>query len=302
VTQAVLDTLPDAPPWRRLHPFEGRFVQVPGGRMHVVDEGPRDAPALVLVHGNPTWSFYWRNVISGLKHRYRVIAPDHLGCGLSDRPARFGFRLADHVENLARVLDELGVERYSLGVHDWGGAIGAGCALRAPDRVECLAVFNTAAFPSRRIPTSINLCRLPLFGPVAIRGFNAFARIALLRCVCRRERLTPEVVSGYLAPYDGWRAREALLRFVQDIPMSPRHPSWETLRAIDEGLVALDGKPVLVMWGGQDFCFDRSFYEEWLKRFPLAEAHWLADCGHYVLEDAHEHIVPTLARFMERSA
>jgi len=302
VTQAVLDTTVAAPAWRRVHPYEGRWVQVPSGRMHVVDEGPRDAPVLVLVHGNPTWSFYWRRVIEGLKDRFRVIAPDHLGCGLSDRPARFGFRLADHVDNLGRVLDALDVERYSLGVHDWGGAIGAGCALRAPERVERLAVFNTAAFPSRRIPTSINLCRLPVFGPIVIRGFNAFARVALLRCVTRRERLTPEVVSGYLEPYDDWGAREALLRFVQDIPMSSRHPSWATLHAIGEGLGALADKPALIMWGGQDFCFDRSFYEEWVKRFPRAEAHWLADCGHYVLEDAAEHIVPALGRFMERSA
>ncbi|MEM1026014.1 MAG: alpha/beta fold hydrolase [Myxococcota bacterium] len=302
MTQAVLVGTTAAQPWRRLYPFEGRWVQVPAGRMHVVDEGPRDAPVMVLVHGNPTWSFYWRNVISALRHRYRVIAPDHLGCGLSDRPAHFSFRLAEHVDNLARVLDALEIDSYSLGVHDWGGAIGAGCALRAPERVDRLAVFNTAAFRSRRIPSSIALCRWPLFGPLAIQGFNAFARVALLRCICRRERVTPELSSGYLDPYDGWQAREALLRFVQDIPMRPEHPSWSTLTAIDEGLVALSGKPMLIMWGGQDFCFDRSFYEEWRRRFPQAEAHWLADCGHYVLEDAHEHIVPNLERLMERTS
>lgn len=127
---------------------------------------------------------------------------------------------------------------------------------------------------------------------MAIRGLNAFAKVALLRCVVHKERLTPEVKAGYLAPYDTWAHRVANLRFVEDIPMSPAHPSYATLSRIGERLSLLESKPMLIVWGAQDFCFDDSFYTEWKARFPRAECHYLEDAGHYVVEDAHERIIP----------
>ena len=164
--------------------------------------------------------------------------------------------------------------------------------LAHPDRIKKLVVFNTAAFPAQRIPFSINVCRIPGFGAVAIRGLNAFAKVALLRCVVHKERLTPEVKAGYLAPYDTWAHRVANLRFVEDLPMSPAHPSYATLSRIGERLSLLESKPMLIVWGAQDFCFDDSFYTEWKARFPRAECHYLEDAGHYVIEDAHERIIP----------
>ncbi len=281
-------------------PYAPRYYDHPHGRMHYVEEGPASAPPLLMLHGNPSWSFMYRHLIATLKDRHRVIAVDHLGCGRSDKPEAGPYTLDAHIRRLDAFVSELGLERFDLAVHDWGGAIGMGLATEAPHRVERLVVFNTAAFPSSRIPLSINLCRLPGLGAVAIRGFNGFARAALARCVVHRERLTPDVRAGYLEPYDSWAHRVAHLRFVQDIPMSDRHPSWPRLVAISEGLGRLGDKPMLVVWGGRDFCFDDRFLEEWRRRFPQAEFHHVADAGHYVVEDAHERIGPWMQRFLER--
>jgi haloalkane dehalogenase len=283
-------------------PFVARWFEHPHGRLHYVDEGPRDAPVLLCLHGNPTWSFYYRNLVRHLAGRYRIVALDHLGCGKSDKPQDGPYRLADHIDRLSDFVDFLDVPQLSLAVHDWGGAIGMGWATERPHAVDRLVVFNTAAFPSPRIPLSINACRIPGFGAVAIRGLNAFSRVALLRCVVDRSRLTPAVRSGYVAPYPDWAARVAQLRFVQDIPMSASHPSRARLERIASKLERLGDRPMLLIWGGRDFCFDVSFFDEWQRRFPAAETHYLDDAGHYVLEDAHERIGPWVSSFMEGAA
>lgn len=272
------------------YPFARHWLQTDHGRLHYVDEGPRDAPVVLLLHGNPTWSFYYRTLIRALSDDYRLVAPDHLGCGLSDKPRGFSYRLHDHIENIERLVDQLALSDITLAVHDWGGAIGMGLAVEAPERFVRFTVFNTAAFLSERIPMSINLCRLPVFGSLIVRGFNGFARVALRRCIVHRDRLTPAVRAGYLAPYPDWSSRVAHLRFVQDIPMRLSHPTRARLARIEERLPRLVRHPMLIAWGAQDFCFDDTFYEEWRRRFPRACARYIPDAGHYVVEDAHERI------------
>ena len=283
------------------YPFSQHFAEVPGGRMHYVDEGPRDAPVLLMLHGNPTWSFYYRNLAKQLSDDYRVIAPDHLGCGLSDKPQDYAYTLANHISNLEALVDRLDLRSFTLVVHDWGGAIGMGLAVRRPELVERFVIFNTAAFPADRMPWAINLVRIPGFGALAVRGFNAFARGALASCVVHRERLTSEVKRGYLSPYDSWKNRVANLRFVQDIPMNEEHPGYALLVEIGEKIEQFADRPMLICWGAKDFVFDDWFFAEWRRRFPLAEAHYFIDAGHYVLEDAYERIVPHMRRFL-RSA
>ncbi len=279
------------------YPFAHHFLDTPAGALHYVDEGPRDASPLLCVHGNPTWSFFYRRVIEQFAPTRRVVAPDHLGCGLSDKPQDWTYRLADHVDNLERLVLELDLRDITLVVHDWGGAIGAGLAVRHPDRIARLFVMNTAAFPSSRIPLRIAVCRTPLLGELAVRGFNAFARAAVHMATEAPGRMTPTVRKGYLAPYDSWRSRIATHRFVQDIPMSPSHPSYATLQAIDSDLRLLRGKPMRIAWGERDWCFTPAFREEWERRFPLAEVLALPDAGHYLLEDAHERVLPWLAEW-----
>ncbi|MAF66176.1 MAG: alpha/beta hydrolase [Planctomycetes bacterium] len=280
-------------------PFQPRWLETPAGRLHYVDEGPREAAPLVCVHGNPTWAFYFRRVIAALSGRHRVIALDHLGCGRSDKPADWAYRLEGHVQHLERLLVELDLQRVTLLVHDWGGAIGLGAAVRQSDRIARLSIQNSAAFPFDRIPLRIDLCRTPLVGQALIRGLGAFSRAACRMAIERRERMTPAVRHGYLAPYDSWEHRIAVWKFVADIPMTPRHPSFATLAAIDEALPVLRDRPAQIVWGERDWCFTPAFRRAWEERLPDAEVHAVADAGHLLLEDAHEQVLPWLSAFLD---
>jgi haloalkane dehalogenase len=293
-------------PFRDLYPFESHYLSLAGHKYHYVDEGPTEsvkgqpADPLVMLHGNPTWSFYYRNLIAEFRNRHRVIAPDHMGCGLSDKPQDYAYTLDQHIANLEALLDSLKLERMTLFLHDWGGPIGMGYALRHPERVKRFVLFNTAAFPASQIPFRINICKLPLFGAIAVRGFNAFAGLAPAMACVKQERMTPAVKAGYLAPYDSYAHRIAILKFVQDIPMSPTHPTYKLVEAIGKGLSTFHDRPMLIIWGKQDWCFTTDFLAEWRKRFPHAEVKLVADAGHYVVEDAHERIIPWVHEFLAK--
>jgi haloalkane dehalogenase len=187
----------------------------------------------------------------------------------------------------------------TLFAHDWGGAIGMGAAGRLPRRFSRFVLFNTAAFRSKRIPWRIAVCRTPVLGALAVRGLNLFSRAALWMAVEKRERMTPAVKAGYLAPYDRWRNRIAVLRFVKDIPLSPAHPSYQTLTAVEEGLAQFRDRPMLFVWGERDWCFTVDFLREFERRFPQAETFLIPDAAHYVFEDAWERILPRVRTFLE---
>jgi haloalkane dehalogenase len=283
--------------WKPLFPFASHYVDLGPHRYHYVDEGSGEV--LLLVHGNPTWSFYWRELIRAWSPAFRVVAVDHIGCGQSDKPRGYSYRLAQHVDNLARFVEQLGLSEITLVGHDWGGPIGLGAALADEQRYKRFVMFNTAAFPARRMPRRIALCRVPVLGRLAVQGLNGFVRAAMRMAVCNRHRITPAVRAGIAAPYDSWAHREAIYRFVADIPMSPRHPSYATLAGIEAGLPRLAAAPWLFVWGMRDWCFTPQFLETFLEHFPEAETHRLADAGHWVVEDAHERIVQIVERFLQ---
>ena len=197
--QPVSSAATPAESWRALYPFTSHFIEVDGHRLHYLDEGPRDAPVWLCLHGNPTWSFYWRSMILAFRDRYRMIALDHLGCGLSDKPQDWPYRLDGHIRNVQAFATALDLRGITLAVHDWGGAIGCGFAVREPDRVARLVITNTAAFPSPRIPLRIAVCRIPGFGALAVRGLNGFARAAIIECLHRLKGMG--IRSAYIAGY-----------------------------------------------------------------------------------------------------
>lgn len=287
-------------PWRDLYPFESHFFDLDGLRLHYLDEGVGEP--LLFVHGNPTWSFYWRNLFLGLRERYRCVAVDHIGCGLSDKPQNYDYTLQQRIDDLTRLVQALDLTGVTLLAHDWGGAIGLGTILRLPDRFSRIVLFNTGAFPPPFVPWRIAACRTPLVGTLAVRGLNAFARAALSMAVEKPERMTADVRAGLLAPYDNWANRVAVDRFVRDIPFTPRHPTWQTLEQIEAGLPSLVARPIQLVWGMRDWCFRPECLQRFERFWPQAEVHKLADCGHYVVEDAHERIVPLVRDFLERSA
>jgi cis-3-alkyl-4-acyloxetan-2-one decarboxylase len=283
-----------------LYPFTSHTLQLEKLRYHYLDEGAGNEPLLML-HGNPSWSFYYRNLILGLKDSYRCVVPDHMGMGKSDKPQNYPYTLSQHIDNLEKLVDHLKLDNITLVVHDWGGAIGMGFAVRHPELIKRLVIFNTAAFLSRKIPLSLRLCRLPGFGAVAIRGFNAFARGATQWACKKQERMTEEVRAGYLEPYDNFANRVATLRFVQDIPMSPDSPSYPVVQHIEENLKLFRDHPVKIIWGAHDFVFNDHFLNRWKEVFPQAEVHRIEDAGHYVVEDAHEVILPMLKEFFKNN-
>ncbi len=285
--------------WRSLYPFESHEMLVGGHRYHYLDEG--QGPVLLLVHGNPTWSFYWRQMVTALRGKYRLIVPDHIGCGLSEKPAadQYEFRLARRIEDLGQLVGRLGLEAVTLVAHDWGGAIGLGAALAQPERFARFVLLNTAAFRSRRCPWRIRVCRTPLLGRLGVQGLNLFARAAIRMAVRRHERITPAVRAGLLAPYDCWQHRLAIQQFVLDIPLRASHPSYATLARIEAGLARFRSRPVCLIWGMRDWCFTPDFLARFVEFFPQAEVHRLANAGHYVLEDACEEVVPRVEKFLE---
>ena len=291
--------------FEHLYPFEPHYLERAGLRLHYLDEGPgTDGGAsghrpVVMLHGNPTWSFMYRDLVRTLSPTRRVIVPDHMGCGLSDRPQDYPYTLGTHIANVEGLLDELGVRACDLVVHDWGGAIGMGYATRWPERVGRIVVCNTGAWLQGKGPWQIRLVHIPGFGAIAVRLFNAFPRAALRMATTRR--LPKAVQQGYLAPYDSYANRVAVLRFVQDIPVGPHIPSHAVLREIDERLPVLRDKPMLICWGMRDFCFTPAFLAEWERRFPEATVHRFADAGHYLLEDAGERIASLVQDFLGNS-
>jgi len=278
------------------YPFESHFFDLGGLKYHYVDEGHGET--LLMVHGNPTWSFAWRNLIKDLSHDYRVLAVDHIGCGFSDKPVDYPYHLRQHVKNLYLFIESLKLTRITLFSHDWGGPIGMGVAGNLPNRFSRFVLFNTAVFRSRSLPLRIALCRIPVFGAMAIRGLNVFSRAALWMAVAKRKRITAAVRSGYLAPYDCWRNRIAILRFVQDIPLNTSHPSCSALTEIEQRLPQFKQEPILLIWGERDWCFTTEFLQEFERRFPRAESFRIPDSGHYVFEDAHERIIPRVREFL----
>ena len=193
-------TLP--PDVQAIYPWQPKKLAVDGGELSYLDEGPEDAPVMLCVHGNPTWSFYWRALVEHFAGRFRVIVPDHIGCGLSDKPQDWPYQLAGHMGNLCKLVDHLGLKDITLVVHDWGGAIGVGLATERPELFGRFVITNTAAYLSQDIPLSIASCRIPGFGSVAVRGLNGFARAALVRAVCKP--LPAAAKDGLLVPYDSW--------------------------------------------------------------------------------------------------
>ena len=299
---AMQQTFPD-------YPFvPQRFEARPGIAMSYLDEGPRDGEVIVMLHGNPSWSYYWRHLVTGLRDRYRCIVPDHVGMGLSDKPddaadasPRYDYTLQSRIDDLDALLKHVGVDGpVTLVVHDWGGMIGFGWALRDPSRVRRLVITNTAAFPlpaAKHFPKRLALGRDSRIGGWAIRRFNLFARGAALYGTVRT--LPQDVIQAYSGVYDGWTSAISTLRFMQDIPLSDGDRAWPLLQAAAQQLPTYADRPVFIGWGLKYFVFDRHFLDGFRAALPAAEVHAYRDAGHYVLEDQHEQLVPMVRAFLD---
>jgi pimeloyl-ACP methyl ester carboxylesterase len=287
---------------RELYPFDGKFFDRDGLRVHYLDEGAGDP--IVMVHGNPTWSFYYRDLVRSLRDDYRIIVPDHIGCGLSDKPddARYRYTLEQRVADLEALLDslELGND-VTLVAHDWGGMIAMAWAVRHAQRVKRIVLMNTAAFhlpDDMRMPPTLAFVRNTRLASFCVRHLNLFSRGA--SWLAPAKRLPKRVRDAYCAPYDTPQHRIATLRFVQDIPLEPGDAAYAAVSEVAAGLDRFRETPILLLWGERDFVFKPEVLGVFEKIWPQAEVRRFPNAGHYVLEDAADEIQPLVRDFLAR--
>lgn len=284
-----------------LYPFESKRLSIDGIHLAYLDEG--SGPPVLMVHGNPSWSIYYRNLVQSLSSRHRCIVPDHIGCGFSDKPGldQYPYTLERRVADLTRLMKHLDLdEPITLIVHDWGGMIGMSWAVEHPEKIARIVVLNTAAFPlpkTKKLPATLALVRNTWLGSLLVKHGNAFSRGATTMAI-KRNPMSKELKQAYMAPYDSPANRIATLRFVQDIPLKPSDPGYDIVANTASKLDQFANTPVLVCWGDQDFVFDHHFLAVWEQTWPHATVHRFPDCGHYVLEDAPDEIGALVSEFL----
>ncbi|NMC62643.1 MAG: alpha/beta fold hydrolase [SAR324 cluster bacterium] len=278
----------------RVLPFKSHYLEVAGYDMHYLDEG--QGPVIVLLHGNPTWSFMFRGLIEVLKSEFRVIAPDYIGLGLSDRVHERSFRAIERTDQVEEFLDALKIDQFSLVMHDWGGSIGSMVAIRNPSRVEKLVYFNTTLTEIESLPELIKRATTPVVGKILTKYSTSFLR--LLTEMGSSKRLSHEVKQAYLLPYRSTADRQAIWDFVADIPFNNEHPSHGDLVLLGEKLPLLEAKPVQIVWGLKDPCFHREMLSKVARHFPQAEVLELPEASHLLLEDAIEKVSRAVLGFL----
>lgn len=285
--------------------FTPKCLQRGEHRLSYLDEGSGEP--VVMVHGNPTWSFYFRNLVIALRGRFRCIVPDHIGCGLSDKPpaSLYDYSLKSRIDDLESLLDHLGIAgNVTLVMQDWGGMIGMGYAARHPDRIKRIIASNTGAFhlpKSKPFPWSLWLGRNTRLGAWLILKRNLFCKLAAKWNVTRKP-LPDDIRKMYLMPYDSPDHRIAVLKFVQTIPLSPADPGYDIVSQVEASLLKFRDVPTLLLWGMKDYVFDEHFLREWQIHFPNAETHTWADCSHYLFEDAGEEALEKVKDFLDGSS
>src|SRR4051794_37821456 len=267
-----------------LFPFESRYAQVGENTVHYVDEG--SGPPLLLLHGNPTWSFLYRDVIKGLRGRFRCIAPDHPGFGLSEAPSGYGYKPAEHADVLETLILELDLKDVTMMVQDWGGPIGFAAATRQPDRFSRFVVGNTWAWPKSDPGTQLfsRLLGGPIGGYLILRR-NFFVERIIPGGV-RRRKLPDEVMDAYRGPFPTPESRRPVHVFPREIL-----GSRPLLAEIEGRLPTLRDRPALIVWPTRDVAFREPERRRWEQVFPDHRTVVLEGAGHYIQEDAPGEIV-----------
>jgi pimeloyl-ACP methyl ester carboxylesterase len=279
-------------------PFRPHFALLGGHRLHYVDEGRGDP--VVLLHGNPTWGYLYRKFVRPLAATGRVIVPDHLGFGKSDKPLEARFRLEDRIQQLdALLLDRLDLRNITLVVHEWGGPIGLGFAVRNPSRVRALIIANSWCHglpEGTRLSPLLEQFRLPGLGEALVQGLNLGVEGMIPAGIHRKARITEELLHAYRAPFPDYNSRRHILDLARDIPAGERHPSFATIAAIAERLPALEARALIVR--GEEDPFYGALETPWSKLLRHEEVRTIEEAGHYPQEDAPAEVLALLEEFL----
>ena len=281
---------------RKEYPFTSHYFDVPAGKLHYVDEGA--GSSIIMVHGNPTWSFLYRHLIKRLRPDYRCIAVDHIGFGLSDKPKDWSYRPEDHAKNLSALIESLGLKNITLVLQDWGGPIGLCYAVTNPENVSRIVLMNTWAWPVNR---DLHYVGFSFFmgGPIGrmlIRRYNFFARTVLRRAFGDKNKLSATAHEHYLRPLNAPEDRTGCQVFPKEIIAST---PW--LSQLWSGISVLNGKPKLFVWGMKDIAFREKELRRWERTFPEARSVRLGTVGHYVQEEASEALEKAVVAFLKET-
>ncbi len=280
-------------------PFTPHYFDINGFQMHYVDEGSGEP--IVLVHGDPTWGYLYRNFIHALARRQRCIVPDHMGMGKSGIPQEpYPYRLEHHIANFENLLLHLDLRNITLVLHDWGGPVGLGFATRHPERVKRLVLMNTWAFapwPGGSFPRLLEMIRSAR-GEKFVLEKNGYLEPALLGTTFHIENLTQEVMDAYRAPFPTPASRLALLCWSRDIPVSEADPSYAEMKRIERGLSEFLDTPTLLVWGMRDPVLSEPVLRTWQSIYPHAITYEIEDASHFLQEDAPARIVSCIEEFL----
>jgi haloalkane dehalogenase len=278
---------------REEYPFESHFLDLEMGRMHYLDEGA--GPPLVMVHGNPTWSFLYRRLIRQLSPEFRCVALDHIGFGLSDKPGGWSYLPADHAQNLSVLIDSLELREVTLIVQDWGGPIGLSYAINHPENISRIVIMNTWMWPVDHDWYYIAFSKFTggAVGRFLIRRYNFFARVIMRQSYGEAQRLTHRIHQHYLKPLEVPEQRKGCWVFPGQIL-----GATEWLGELWAKRSLLADKPKLIAWGMKDIAFREKELNTWIAAFPDSRVIRLADVGHYVQEEAGDELGQAVRTFL----
>ncbi len=281
-------------------PFAPHYYSANSIDLHFVDEGSGEP--IVLVHGDPTWGYLYRNFISPLSRHYRCVVPDQMGMGKSAIPQdRSLYYLQQHSANLEALLLHLDLHNITLVLHDWGGPVGLGFATRHPERIKRIVLMNTwasAPWPGGPFPRLLELIRSER-GEMFVLKRNGYLEPALLGTTHHTERLTQTIMNAYRAPFPTPESRLAMLCWSRDIPMQENDASYAEMKRIEYGLSQFRNRPILLLWGMKDPVLSPSVLRRWQEVYPHATTHELEDASHFLQEDAPERLVQWIREFLE---
>tara|TARA_B100000609_G_C17160127_1_gene405681 strand:- start:141 stop:1022 length:882 start_codon:yes stop_codon:yes gene_type:complete len=277
---------------RELYPFESKFISLESGEMHYIDEG--DGPVILFVHGTPTWSFLYRKIIGELSKKYRCIAIDHMGFGLSDKLLNFEGRPQDHSINLTEFIKKLGLNKITLVVHDFGGPIGLSAAIRDADKFNRLILFNTWLWATSGNPEALKVDRIvnSFVGKLLYLNLNFSPKVLLKRAYYHKKLLTKTVHQQYIKPFSNKNSRRSLWNLAKSLVGSSdwyQH-QWEQLDALMQ-------KKWLIVWGTKDEFISTEYLDKWKDRIPQAMTTELA-CGHFVQEEMNAEVIRSISTFL----
>ena len=272
-----------------LFPFESHFLDVGGANVHYIDEG--DGPVFLALHGNPTWSFLYRHIVHGLTDRFRCVALDYPGFGLSTAPAGYRYTIAEHARVVDGFVEQLALRQVTLMVQDWGGPIGFWVATRHPEWFRAFVIGNSWAWPlrgDRNTELFSKVLGSSVLGGLLVRRADVFVNV-FMRGGIRRKKLTPAERQMYKRPHPTPDSR-------LPVHVMPREilAANDLLADVEHGLARVADKPALIVWGDKDPGFKEAHRLRWERTFPNHRTHILRGASHYIQEDAPDEIVTAI--------